>query len=64
MEKDNLLQNLIKSWGDSPYPSVKYSSYFPAYVEMFGHLVNTKCVFIETGILDGGSLYVEKLAWP
>ena len=58
MAKDTLLQHLIKSWEDSPYPSVKYSSYFPAYVEMFGHLVNTKCVFIETGILDGGSLFM------
>jgi hypothetical protein len=34
------------------------TSYFPAYVEMFGHLVNKKCVFIETGILDGGSLFM------
>jgi hypothetical protein len=58
MEKDNLLHHLIKSWEDSPYPSFKISSYFPAYVELFGHLVNTKCVFIETGILDGGSLFM------
>jgi hypothetical protein len=58
MEKDNLLQHLIKSWEDSPYPSFKISSYFPAYVELFGHLVHTKCVFVETGILDGGSLFM------
>jgi hypothetical protein len=58
MEKDKLLQHLIKSWEDSPYPTFKISSYFPAYVELFGHLVNTNCVFIETGILDGGSLFM------
>ena len=58
MEKDKLLQHLIKSWEESPHPSYKIDSYFPAYVELFGHLVNTKCVFIETGILDGGSLFM------
>ncbi|MFM8900433.1 MAG: hypothetical protein ACKOF9_10875 [Burkholderiales bacterium] len=56
--KNFLHQSLVKSWEDSPYPSVKITSYFPAYVEMFGHLVNRKCVFIETGILDGGSLFM------
>jgi len=58
MEKDKLLRHLIESWKDSPHPSVKISSYFPAYVELFGHLANTRCVFIETGILDGGSLFM------
>ena len=53
MEKDKLLRSLVKSWEESPHPSFKISSYFPAYVELFGHLVNTKCVFIETVILDG-----------
>jgi len=56
--KKTLLESLIKSWTDSPYPSVKITSYFPAYVELFGHLVNQKCVFVETGILDGGSLFM------
>jgi hypothetical protein len=56
--KNFLHQSLVKSWEDSPYPSIKITSYFPAYVEMFGHLVNKKCVFIETGILDGGSLFM------
>ncbi len=58
MDKDVLLQELIKSWQESPQPTFKFSSYFPAYAEMFGHLVGKKCVFIETGILDGGSLFM------
>lgn len=56
--KNFLLQSLEKSWENSPYPSLKITSYFPAYVELFGHLVNKKCVFIETGVLDGGSLFM------
>ncbi len=56
--KNFLLQSLEKSWENSPYPSIKITSYFPAYVELFGHLVNKKCVFIETGVLDGGSLFM------
>ena len=58
MEKDKLLSDLIKSWQDSPYHSAKITSYFPAYVEIFGHLVDKKCVFIETGIQGGGSLFM------
>jgi hypothetical protein len=52
------LEELIASWKNSPYPSIKISSYFPAYVELFGHLRGTDCTFIETGILDGGSLFM------
>ena len=56
--KDSLLVKLNECWKNSPYPSVKLSSYFFAYVELFGHLVNKKSVFIETGILDEGSLFI------
>ena len=56
--KNHLHKSLLKSWQDSPYPTLKITSYFPAYVELFGHLVNQECVFIETGILDGGSLFM------
>ena len=52
------LKLLKNSWKNSPYPSVKISNYFDAYVESFAHLINKKCVFIETGILDGGSLFM------
>jgi len=58
-ERKNFLhKSLLKSWQDSPYPTLKITSYFPAYVELFGHLVNHECVFIETGVLDGGSLFM------
>jgi len=58
-ERKNFLhQSLLKSWQDSPHTTLKITSYFPAYVELFGHLVGSKCVFIETGILDGGSLFM------
>jgi hypothetical protein len=51
------LDELVSSWKNSPYPSIKHTSYFSAYVELFGHLRGTECTFIETGVLDGGSLY-------
>jgi hypothetical protein len=53
-------RELIACWQNSPYPSVKVSSYFPAYVQLFGHLRGTDCTFIETGILGGGSLFMWK----
>ena len=58
LKKNILLVKLNECWKNSPYPSVKLTSYFSAYVELFGHLVNKKSVFIETGILDGGSLFM------
>ncbi len=56
--KNLLYDSLVESWKNSPYPSIKITSYFPAYVELFGHLVNKECTFIETGVLDGGSLFM------
>ena len=56
--KGFLYDSLVKSWQNSPHPSIKITSYFPAYVELFGHLVNKECTFIETGVLDGGSLFM------
>ena len=52
------LDALITCWKTSPYPSFKISSYFPAYAELFAHLRGTACTFVETGILDGGSLFM------
>ena len=52
------VNDLIESWKNSPYPSTKLSTYFPVYAELFGHLRNTKCTFIETGTLGGGSLFM------
>lgn len=54
------IEELIEAWGSSPQPSIKITSYFPAYANLFGHLRNKKCTFIETGILEGGSLFMWK----
>jgi hypothetical protein len=52
------LAALTQAWETSPEPSAKISSYFPVYVRLFDHLRGTPCVFIETGVLDGGSLFM------
>ena len=50
--------DLIVCWQESPYPSIKTTSYFPVYAQLFAHLRGTACTFVETGILDGGSLFM------
>ena len=54
------LQELIVDWKNSPAFSLKIDSYFPAYAKLFGHLRGTNCVFIEIGVLGGGSLFMWK----
>ena len=51
-------QDLIRAWMSSPHPSIKTSSYFPVYAKLFAHLRHTQCTFVETGILEGGSLFM------
>lgn len=58
MNKIELISRLIKAYQNSPYPSFKVSNYFPIYAELFGHLVDQPCTFIETGVLNGGSLFM------
>lgn len=53
---------LVRCWRESPHPSIKISSYFPVYADLFSHLRGTDCTFVETGILDGGSLFMWR-AW-
>ena len=55
--KNDLLE-LIQAWKYAPYPSTKLTSYFAAYAKIFGHLRGTDCVFVETGVLGGGSLFM------
>ena len=54
----NSLADLVECWEKSPFPSMKVTSYFPVYANLFQHLRGTDCTFIETGILDGGSLHM------
>lgn len=53
---EDSLADLITCWETAAAPSAKISSYFPVYAQLFGHLRGEQCVFIETGILEGGSL--------
>lgn len=52
------LEDIKRSYRDSPEPSFKVSNYFSAYVDLFAHLRATECTFVETGILNGGSLFM------
>jgi hypothetical protein len=52
------LEDLLNCFATSPEPSFKVSNYFRIYVELFGHLRGTDCTFIETGIANGGSLFM------
>jgi hypothetical protein len=52
------LEQLRQSYKSSPFPSFKVSNYFQIYVDLFAHLRGTRCTFIETGILNGGSLFM------
>lgn len=52
------LNELISSYQHSPEPSIKISSFFPAYAYLFSHLRGHSCTFVETGILNGGSLFM------
>jgi len=49
---------LVEAFRSSPYPSLKLTNYFKIYADTFRHLRNTPCTFIETGILNGGSLFM------
>jgi len=50
--------DLVRCWQNAPHPSIKTTSYFPVYVQLFQHLRGRECTFVETGILDGGSLFM------
>lgn len=58
MNKKQHLTELLDSYYNSPYPSIKISNYFKVYTDLFSHLRGTKCTFIEIGVLDGGSLFM------
>jgi hypothetical protein len=55
---DKDLQELLEAWRRSPQPTIKITSYFPAYSQLFSRLRGTECTLIEVGILDGGSLFM------
>jgi cephalosporin hydroxylase len=57
---DTMLTDLTiyQSYRRSPYLSRKHSSYFPAYQDLLERYRNKPIVFLEVGILNGGSLFM------
>lgn len=49
---------VIESYLASPYTSIKHSSYFQVYEEVFRKYRHQPITFVEIGILDGGSLFM------
>lgn len=50
--------DIYASYRKSPYLSVKYSSYFQVYEELFSRYRNKPTTFVEVGVLNGGSLFM------
>jgi cephalosporin hydroxylase len=53
---DNL--DVYKSYTKSPYLSIKHSTYFQVYAELFEQYRYKPITFVEVGILNGGSLFM------
>lgn len=47
-----------KSYNASPYRSIKHTTYFPVYDQLFGGYRGKDITFVEIGILGGGSLFM------
>lgn len=50
--------DIYKYFIESPYNSVKVSSYFEVYEELFSKYRGKSLTFVEVGVLDGGSLFM------
>lgn len=50
--------DVFKAFKKSPYRSIKVSSYFHSYAEILEKYRNKKIIFIEIGVLNGGSLFM------
>ena len=49
---------IYRSFSKSPYKSIKHSSYFDVYEKLFHRYKDKPVVFIEIGVLNGGSLFM------
>ena len=52
------VKDLLDAWKKSPAFSIKNTNYFFIYGFLFQHLRGKKCTFVETGIFQGGSLFM------
>lgn len=43
---------------NSPFKSIKHKSYFPTYENLFNKFIDKEIVFVEVGVLNGGSLFM------
>lgn len=57
-EKDIGNVDVYRSYQRSPYLSIKHSSYFHAYAELFAPYKGRPITFVEVGVLNGGSLFM------
>ncbi|WP_092171187.1 hypothetical protein [Bosea sp. OK403] len=55
---DKVVEDIKNCFANSPEPSIKITHYFAIYAELFSHLRGTECTFVETGVLNGGSLFM------
>lgn len=55
-----LMKNSLsyKAYLKSPYKSIKHSTYFEIYDELFSRYRNRSITFVEIGVLSGGSLFM------
>lgn len=56
--KFNNNSSSLRSFFRSPYRSIKHSTYFNVYDHLFASYKNKKIIFVEIGVLDGGSLFM------
>jgi len=50
--------DVYKYFLESPEPTLKHTSYFQVYDEIFAKFKNKKITFVEVGVLNGGSLFM------
>lgn len=60
LEVENTLNGLFiyECYKNSPYSSIKHSSYFFAYTDLFSPYREREITFVEIGALNGGSLFM------
>ena len=52
------LPSSFASYNKSPFLSIKHSTYFDIYDKLFSPYVGKEIVFVEIGVLNGGSLFM------
>lgn len=50
--------DVFRAYKNSPYLSLKHSTYFQVYEELLSQYRNTEFTFVEVGVLNGGSLFM------